>query len=174
MILAADVERGIWIKNTLPWNISEDLKYFKNVTTKVSDYKKRNAVIMWRKTWESIPDKYKPLPDRENFVLSRQKDIDIKWAKVFDTIEKCLSYIWEHKDIENIFIIWWAKIYDLVLYNENLERIYLTKVLWNWWCDTFFRGVPKSFELTNESEMFENKNHISYQFQIYDRKKEAK
>lgn len=173
MILAVDACKGIGKNNSLPWNLSEDLQYFKKITTKTSDINKKNAVVMWRKTWESIPEKFRPLKDRENYVLSRQKESNIEWAYVFNTIEECLIDIWANSSIENVFIIWWAKIYDSLLYNDNLEKIYITRVLWNWWCDTFFRWIPKYFSLASETEMYENEHHISYKFQIYKKNQEV-
>ena len=64
-------EFGIGYKNDLPWKLSEDLKHFRNVTSKTNDTNKSNVVIMGRKTWESIPKNYKPLKNRINIVLTR-------------------------------------------------------------------------------------------------------
>ncbi len=56
---------------TLPWSIPGDLRYFKELTSRTADPGKQNAVIMGRKTWESLPPKFRPLPGRLNVVLSR-------------------------------------------------------------------------------------------------------
>ena len=61
-------KRGIGIKNTIPWNLPEDLKNFSKVTKGQGN----NAIIMGRKTWESLPKK--PLPGRQNIILSRSLD----------------------------------------------------------------------------------------------------
>ena len=52
---------------TMPWHLPEDLKHFSSLTS-------GHPVIMGRKTWESFPDKYRPLPGRTNIVITRQKD----------------------------------------------------------------------------------------------------
>ena len=56
---------------TLPWKIPADMAYFKELTSRTADPAKQNAVIMGRKTWESIPPKFRPLAGRLNIVLSR-------------------------------------------------------------------------------------------------------
>lgn len=55
----------------LPWSLPGDLRYFKELTSRTVDPGKQNAVIMGRKTWESLPPKFRPLPGRLNVVLSR-------------------------------------------------------------------------------------------------------
>ena len=55
----------------MPWKLPGDMAYFKELTSKTADAGKQNAVIMGRKTWESIPPKFRPLPGRINVVLTR-------------------------------------------------------------------------------------------------------
>ena len=55
----------------MPWKLPGDMAYFKELTTRTADPAKQNAVVMGRKTWESIPPKFRPLPGRVNIVLSR-------------------------------------------------------------------------------------------------------
>lgn len=77
LVVAADENGGIGDGKTIPWTIPEDMAYFRKTTTDLLGKDKkpspslRNAVIMGRKTWESIPEKYRPLPDRLNIILSR-------------------------------------------------------------------------------------------------------
>ncbi|CAI4064495.1 hypothetical protein N7582_002718 [Saccharomyces uvarum] len=64
-------DMGIGFQGGLPWRLSKEMKYFRQVTSSTKDSSKRNAVIMGRKTWESIPPKFRPLPNRMNVVISR-------------------------------------------------------------------------------------------------------
>lgn len=68
--------RGIGQAGALPWRLRADMAYFKQLTRSTRDPTKRNAVIMGRKTWQSIPIKFRPLDDRVNVVLSRTADTD--------------------------------------------------------------------------------------------------
>ena len=65
-IVALDNKYGIGIDNTIPWHLKDDLKQFKNLT-------ENNIVIMGNNTYNSIPDKYRPLSNRLNLVLTNNK-----------------------------------------------------------------------------------------------------
>ena len=75
LIVAMCKNNGIGFNNKIPWRISEDMSYFSKKTSGdyvgVNETIKKNAVIMGRNTWESLPKKYKPLPNRFNIVLTR-------------------------------------------------------------------------------------------------------
>lgn len=131
LIVAMSENKVIWDKNKLLWNIPEDLKRFKELTL-------NKKVIMWRKTFESIIDTlWKPLPWRENIVITRNKNYSYK---NFDsnsiTIE---SNIWDiikkYKNIkEEVFIIWWANIYEEFF--DVCRTFYITLVHKNFEGDT--------------------------------------
>ena len=78
IIVAVDSNNGIGLNNKLPWIIREDLNFFKMMTTG----KKNNVVIMGRKTWESIPEKYKPLANRFNIILSNTLELNTSEKKI--------------------------------------------------------------------------------------------
>jgi dihydrofolate reductase/thymidylate synthase len=74
-ILAVTSTGGIGNHGTLPWKLPGDMAWFKRVTLAVKDLSKRNAVVMGRKTWCSIPTKFRPLSNRLNIVLSKSSDV---------------------------------------------------------------------------------------------------
>ena len=81
VVVAATRDMGIGKDGKLPWRLPSDMKIFKDITMTVSDTVKKNAVIMGRKTWESIPLEHRPLPGRLNVVLTRSGSFDIATAE---------------------------------------------------------------------------------------------
>jgi dihydrofolate reductase len=81
LIVAATTNNGIGQAGKLPWRLPREMQYFARVTTGQDGAPrgegKRNAVVMGRVTWESIPRRFRPLPGRTNFVVSRQADYDL-------------------------------------------------------------------------------------------------
>ena len=73
LIVAACENMGIGVNGSLPWRLRKEMKYFATMTKRTENPEKRNAVIMGRKTWESIPQKFRPLAGRINVVLTRQE-----------------------------------------------------------------------------------------------------
>ncbi|KAF9997262.1 hypothetical protein BGZ79_009029 [Entomortierella chlamydospora] len=78
IVVAADLANGIGLNGTLPWRLRKDMAFFANITSKVVNHdsekhkiKRVNACIMGRKTWESIPPKFRPLISRFNVIVSR-------------------------------------------------------------------------------------------------------
>ncbi len=166
IILAVDDKNWFWKDWYLPWKIKKDMQYFKEKTVQTENPNKINAVIMGRKTWDSIPEKYRPLPWRLNFVLTRNPDYSDEWCVVFSSFEKCMETIQLNPSVESVFIMGWATLYNDALHNPDLEKIYITKVEWNYNCDVFFDWVPESFVLEWESEQ-QAENEIQFTFQVY-------
>ena len=95
---------GIGYKGKMPWRLRKEIRYFKDVTTRTTKPNTRNAVIMGRKTWESIPQKFRPLPDRLNIILSRSYENEIIDDNIIhaSSIESSLNLV---SDVERVFII---------------------------------------------------------------------
>lgn len=120
VVVAATQNMGIGKDGKMPWRLPSDLKFFKDVTMTTSDPVKKNAVIMGRKTWESIPLEHRPLPNRLNVVLTRSGSFDIATA---ENVVICGSMISALEllaaspycvSIEKVFVIGGGQIYRCV------------------------------------------------------------
>jgi dihydrofolate reductase len=120
LIAALDAQQGIGKNNDLMWNLPADMQFFKNTT-------KGHVVIMGRKNYDSIPEKYRPLAGRQNIVLSRQKDFEAPGCLVFDALDTCLENL-SLEEGQKAFIIGGAQIYDLALRSGLVTEIFLTHI----------------------------------------------
>ncbi|WP_040728007.1 type 3 dihydrofolate reductase [Thiomicrorhabdus sp. Kp2] len=114
MIAAMAKNRVIGLDNDMPWHLPDDLKFFKAVTT-------GKPVIMGRKTFESIGSK--PLPNRPNYVISRQMDLNTEGVKVFSSVEAALS---ELSEAEEVIIMGGGQLYTMML--PKADKLYLTLI----------------------------------------------
>jgi dihydrofolate reductase/thymidylate synthase len=71
VVVAASKDWGIGKDGGIPWRLPGDMAYFREVTMATTDPEKHNAVVMGRRTWDSIPAKFRPLKGRTNIVLTR-------------------------------------------------------------------------------------------------------
>lgn len=172
IILAVDNENGIWKCGDLAWSIPEDMKYFKDTTTNTQDINKQNAVIMGRKTWESIPEKYRPFKNRKNFILSRSYEngiINNVWGYEFSDFDACLTAVSQMQNIEEVFIIWGSELYNASIKHPNFKKAYITRIYNKYHCDVFFHGLPLDFKLSFRSEMKQH-NWVEFEYSIYEKK----
>lgn len=143
--------RTIWKNNNLPWNYPEDLQYFRKTTN-------WHPVVMWLSTYYSI---WKPLPNRRNIVLSRQ-ELEIEGIEIFHSIPELIKTLKSQNDDKEIFIIWWASIYNQFL--DFADKIYLTEIKKDYDWDTFFPIFEDKFtEISREK-------HDELDFVVYKRK----
>lgn len=117
IVVAIDSKNGIGKDNGIPWYIPGDLKYFRDTTTITKNKNKKNILIMGRKTWDSIPPKYRPLPNRYNFILTRNMELINKTQK-FENIH--------HHKYKYVKTLLWAFIYSRKLVDEGFaEKIFI-------------------------------------------------
>jgi|SaaInlStandDraft_2_1057019.scaffolds.fasta_scaffold111345_1 dihydrofolate reductase len=129
LIVATDKNGGVGINNQLPWSFRSDMQHFKKVTSQTQNDDKQNAVIMGRKTWESIPSQFKPLPGRLNIVISRQENLDLPEGVLhFSDPIKAIEDIQSNTNIESIFCTGGAQLYTFYLDNNLVSDIYLTLI----------------------------------------------
>lgn len=175
LILAVDEKNWLWKNNDLAWKIPKDVKYFKDITTKTEDLWKMNAVVMWRSTRESIPSKYRPLSDRINCILTKKILSNDSFASIdsfvlyFNSLDLCFDELERRENIEKAFVIWWASLYNQILKDDRLDKIYLTKVKWDFGCEVFFDWIPEHFEVESYTE-YEKENGYEFSFRVYKNK----
>lgn len=125
IVLVAAVARNgvIGREGGLAWNIPEDMAHFKAVTA-------GGTVIMGRSTWESIPQRFRPLPGRRNIVLSRQPGFEAPGAEVAATLEEALALAnrprGEAPAPSSVFVIGGAQVYGQAL--SRAQRLELTEI----------------------------------------------
>lgn len=134
IIVAVDNQRGIGVKNNLPWKLRADMKWFKE-TTLSKDPSNPNVVIMGRKTWDSIPDKFRPLPARINIVITRSPN-QCRAEHCAKTFAEALDLAYQKG--QEVFVIGGSSIYDLAFNHPDLEKLYITEINKDFHCDTFF------------------------------------
>jgi dihydrofolate reductase len=136
-VVAMAHNRVIGKDNKLPWHFSEDLKHFKQLTT-------GSTVIMGRKTFESIG---KPLPNRQNFVVSRTKTEPSENPRFFGSIQEAVKSV----KTEKAFIIGGANLYAQTL--ELADGIYLTTIDADFDGDAFYPELPGCFKEKNRQKL---------------------
>jgi len=165
-IVAIDQEHGIGKNNDLVWNLPDDMKHFQTITQKTDDPAKKNMVIMGRSTWESIPEKHRPLKNRENVVLSRDSKYLAKGAMVATSMDDAIAMA--DKKIEKIFIIGGASIYNHSINRDDLTGLYITHIGKTYDCDTFYPQIPEHFTNVQELGGIET-DDINLRFSLYTR-----
>ena len=180
IVAIAGTTRGIGIGGKLPWRLKGDMAFFKKITTTVrSEFAEtsQNAVVMGRKTWESIPKKFRPLPNRLNVVLSRSKDVrstcdipeDVLCADSFDNALDQLAPLRLSGKVADVFAIGGASVYNAALETGSCDTVYVTRVEKDVECDVFFPELPEDkYRLANSSERKEEKG-IGYTFETFAR-----
>ncbi len=147
IIVALDEEQGIGKAGDLAWHIPSDLKHFKAISSQVDDPTKRNAVIMGRKTWESLPEKVRPLPGRLNIILSSQVDFILPPdVLLFPELDQALANVGQREDIEKVYVIGGAQLYSKAIFHPNCAQLFVTQVKGHCRCDVFFPIIPSSFK----------------------------
>lgn len=158
-IVAMDDNRVIGKDNQLPWHLPEDLKFFKRVTM-------GHPIVMGRKTFASIG---RPLPGRENIVITRNKDFHHDGCSIFYGLDQFLVYC-QQKPEEEFFVIGGAEIFKQML--QKADRLYITEIHSSFEGDTFFPAIEMNeWKLSSKEQgLKDEKNPYEYEFVIYDRK----
>lgn len=160
LIWAQANNRVIGLDNAMPWHLPEDLKYFKELTM-------GHRVVMGRKTWESLPTAFRPLPGRQNYVLTRDKEQQFLGAERLHSLA-------DLKDLAAsggpIFVIGGANLYAQSI--ELAEKLFITQIAETYAGDAFAPQIPPHFELVRKTDGSEpswkvSKAGLKYRFLAY-------
>ncbi len=158
LIVAMDNERGIGKNNDLMWHLPADMKFFRETTT-------GHIVVMGRKNYDSIPERFRPLPNRENAVLTRNTDFTAEGCIVFHSLQDCLDHYKNESDT-TVFIIGGGQIYKEALELGVIEEMYVTHVNHTFGADTFFPEIEESKWHVSEVQYQEVDEKNPYSFLI--------
>ena len=106
LIYARAANGVIGLNNTMPWHLPEDLAHFKQLTS-------GNPVVMGRKTWDSLPERFRPLPGRTNIVVTRSSDWQADGVLRAGSLEEALHVAAQHGD--TVWVMGGAQIYAQAL-----------------------------------------------------------
>lgn len=130
LIAALAKNRAIGKDGQLLWHLPEDMRHFRETT-------RGKPVIMGRKTWESLPDSFRPLPGRHNIVVSRNPAYLAPGATLVGSLENAIHAVGETAEV---FVIGGAELYRQAL--PVAGRLYLTEIAQDFEGDAFFPDVP--------------------------------
>jgi dihydrofolate reductase len=161
LIAALSENRTIGKANGLPWHLPDDSRYFMQTT-------KGHHVIMGRKNYDSLPEKFKPLPDRFNIVVTRQEHFSAPGCVVLHSLEPALKTAKAAGESE-VFVIGGAELYALAL--PAAQRLYLTEVHAVVQGDTFFPPFnPRDWrEVSRTVHPADARHAYAFDFVLYER-----
>jgi dihydrofolate reductase len=129
VVAAAAASRGIGYDGQLPWKLPGDMAHFKRVTTEPPSPEKQNAVVMGRKTWESIPPKFRPLPGRTNVVLTSQPSLSVPSdVMVASSLQDATSQLEKLDNLGFVFVIGGGQVYEESIRSGLVNRVIYTQV----------------------------------------------
>ena len=161
-IIVAVAENNVIGKdNKLIWHLPSDMKYFKEKTL-------GHCVITGRKNYESIPEKFRPLPNRTNIVITRQKKYSALGAIVVGSFEDAIEKAKQTGD-EEIFIIGGAEIFTQSMHLA--DKLYLTKIHHSFVGDVYFPLISASEwkETDHKKGIVDEKNKYEHDFITYEK-----
>lgn len=162
LIAAHSKNRVIGKNNDLPWRLPDDMKYFMQTT-------KGHVVVLGRKNYQSLPEKFRPLPNRTNIVITRSKDFEAPGCTIVHSLEDAIA-LGKKSGEQELFVIGGAEIYAMALPIAN--RLYLTEIDAILDGDTFFPAWDKSrwVETLRQHHARDERHQYAFDFVVYTKK----
>ena len=158
--MAAVARNGVIGRDgAIPWRIPEDMRRFRELTT-------GHPVIMGRRTWDSLPDRYRPLPGRRNVVVTRNRDWNAEGAEAAASLDGALRLV---EGADNVFVIGGAQLYADAL--PLADELLLTEIDADVEGDTCFpRWDPNEFDEVERETPASEPQSIPFSFVTYVRR----
>jgi dihydrofolate reductase len=161
-LVAAVARNGVIGRDgTIPWRLPEDMQRFRALTM-------GHPVVMGRRTWESLPDPYRPLPGRLNLVLTRNPEWSGDGAVRAGSLAEALELV---GDASNVFVIGGAELYAASL--PLADELVLTELDADVEGDTFFPAFDRSAFEEVARELREAPDGTAFAFVTYRRRRTA-
>ncbi|HPI79327.1 MAG: dihydrofolate reductase [Cyclobacteriaceae bacterium] len=162
LIAAVAQNRTIGKENDLPWRLPDDMNYFMRTTM-------GHHVLLGRKNYDSLLPKFKPLPNRTNIVVTRQKDFKAAGCIVAHSIDDGIAVARKNNERE-LFIIGGAQIYAQSM--AQADYLYLTEIHAEIEGDTFFpKTDPGDWgEISRKRHEADERHRYAFDFVVYKRK----
>ena len=158
-LIAAIAKNNVLGKdNQLLWNLPEDMRHFRETT-------RGKPVIMGRKTWESLPDAFRPLPGRHNIVVSLNPGYQTPGATLASSLEDAME---KAGNVSEVFVIGGAELFNQAL--EIASRLYLTEIEDSFDGDVFFPEVLSKDWLEISRKTQSGNSGLTFSFVEYQRR----
>lgn len=142
----------------MPWHLPEDLAYFKRVTLGA-------PVVMGRRTWESFPPRFRPLPGRENIVVTRDAGYDAPGAVLAPSLEAAVALAGESS--ADPWIIGGASVYAEAM--PSVDELWVTEIDLDVEADAFAPEIGPQWRQTAPAEWLTSSDGVRYRFLVYRR-----
>lgn len=146
--------------NDMPWHLPTDLQNFKRITT-------GHFVIMGRKCWESIPEKFRPLSNRNNIVVTRDVNYVAEGATVINDLETILKVFKNDGEDGEVFVIGGGEIYKEAF--KYADKLYMTQIQGDIQGDVYLEGLNFTEWKLIETVPWGLENDITFRFTKFER-----
>lgn len=157
LIWAQDRVGAIGRQNSIPWRVPEDMRRFRELTGS-------DPVVMGRRTWESLPERFRPLPARRNLVISRNREYVATGAEVVESLCDALDRI-----VGAVTVMGGGAIYEAAM--EHASRLHVTEIdLLVEGADAFAPEIdPYAWEVADTTSWQTSSSGLRYRFVEYSR-----
>ncbi|TKR77757.1 hypothetical protein L596_018670 [Steinernema carpocapsae] len=173
LIVAMDAKNGIGRDNEIPWRLPKEVATFARLTKTTSNGNLVNVVLMGRKCWDSIPEKFKPLKGRINVVLSRkmpqQKTENLIVCSSFESAVELLESEEFRPRIDTIWNIGGREVYECGLRSPLMHKLVVTRVQGDFDAHVRFPEVEwKTYKKNDDFDgTYVEENGIKYHYECY-------